>query len=349
DFSERLTAGDKLKESHYPQFVAREPLFVRDIFTGVDVRGPLVQEGNREYFGSASATAQVDVREEDDAIRVRLTSSRFQFERDKLSSSDARLVMRLHEDSLYNPSVNVRYDAGNRVLHVTSRQGDGLSAPFIDTYHKVRMEFEAMRWYLDRNEVEIGLLQIPGRVGSVSFKSLNLFSREELGKITLGMDANPFFILASISKRVNSRELYLDEVAEALNVSTTQALAMLYNLIAYGYVSYDPARKTVTLLPQLFHTLEVTANKADFDEIEFKTTEEGIVKAVLRLDSLDIRMAKVPYILLSGKQDVYALPVDSVIHLYKDADFYFNGLFHAGNFNYTVRGSRFYYKDFKED
>ncbi|MBD5397751.1 hypothetical protein HDR62_06460 [bacterium] len=349
DFSERLTAGDKLKDSHYPQFVARERLFVRDIFTGVDVRGPLVQEGNREYFGSASATAQVDVREEDDAIRVRLSSSRFQFERGKLSSSDARLVMRLHEDSLYNPSVNVRYDADNRVLHVTSRQGDGLSAPFIDTYHKVRMEFEALRWYLDRNEVEIGLLQIPGRVGSVSFKSLNLFSREELGKITLGMEANPFFILASLSKRVNSRELYLDEVAEVLNVSSTQALAMLYNFIAYGYVSYDPVRKTVTLLPQLFHTLEVTANRADFDEIEFKTTEDGIVKAVLRLDSLDIRMAKVPYILLSGKQDVYALPVDSVIHIYKDADFYFNGLFHAGNFNYTVRGARFYYNDFKVD
>lgn len=348
-FSDKLTAGDRLVESHYPQFVSRgSALFVPDIFEDVDLSGPLVQVGRRTNFGSEGNPARMYVRE-GDRLRAEVTAARFQVEQGRISSSEARFVMRLDADSMYNPSVSVRYDAPNRILHLTAAQGTGLRVPFIDTYHKLRMDFEAMRWYLGRKEVEIGLLEIPGRLGSVSFKSLNLFSREELGQMMMGTDINPLYLLSTLSKRKKTQVLPLEEVARWIHTSRTQALAMLHDPIAYGYVSYDPVAETVTLLPQLFHNLDVTADKADFDELEFHTVEKGLVKAVMRLDSLDIRMCGVPFILLSSKQNVYAMPSDSVVHIYKDRDFHFDGYFHAGIFNYSVRGARFYYDDFKVD
>lgn len=348
-FSDRLTAGNQRLKNLYPRFASQgESLSIAGIFEDMDLSGPFAQTGNRIHFGSEGMPAVLQVRE-GNLLRGRFVSNRFQVERGRIGSSQARFALYLEGDSLYSPSVSMRYEASGRVFHIGEAQGTGLSVPFIDTYHRLRMELEAMRWHVGRGEVEIGLLEIPGRVGTVSFKSLDLYSPRELGIMMQGMEQNPLYLLASFAKRKKSNTLDIDALARMLGSSSTQALALLHPLIAYGYVSYDPAGKEVELLPQLFHALDVTAGDADFDEIEFKTTEEGIVKAVMRLDSLDIRMEGVPFVRLSSKQDVYAMPADSVVHIYKNRDFHFDGYFHAGIFNYRIRGGRFYYDRFQVD
>ena len=345
-FTDRLTTG---RQGNYPQFVSESAaLSINNIFPGVDIVGPFVQQGSKTHFGSGDRQAVLYVRE-DDWLRAKIQTSRCIVERGQISASEAYWVMYLENDSLYNPAVSVRFDAKTRVMHVGQVEKYGLDVPYIDTYHQLRMDFESMRWYIDRKKVEIGLLNVPGRVGVVSFKSLNLYSREELGRMLLGVDNNPLYALAAVAKRERKKELPLDKVASALNLSGTQALAMLRYPVAFGFVSYDPVKKTVLLLPQLFHNLEVSAGKADSDDIEFNTSENGIIKAVLRLDSLDIRMTGVSYVNLSEKQNVYLKPLDSVVEIFKNRDFHFDGLLHAGTFNFTVRGACFYYDDFKVD
>ncbi len=346
-FTERIVASGPGRQSNYPQFVSESSILsIKDIFPGMDIVGPFVQQGAKTHFGSGKRQAVLYVHE-DQVLRGRITASRFIFEKGRLSAPEAHFVMYMESDSMYNPAVSVRFDADKRVLHVGPMEKYGLDIPFIDTYHRLRMDFEAMRWHLDGKKVEIGLLNVPGRVGVASFKSLQLYSREELGRLLMGTDQNPLYQLYSLSRRGRQTEFYLDEVADGLGLSPTQALALLRNPIAFGFVSYDPGQKIVTLLPRLFHNLDVSAGKADFDEIEFNTSENGIVKAVLRTDSLDIRMTGVGHVHMSTKQNVYLQPVDSVVEIFKNRDFHFNGYLHAGTFNFQVRGARFYYDDYK--
>ena len=348
-FSERLVSLGQGRQSNYPQFVSESSvLSIKGIFPGMDIVGPFVQQGSKTHFGSGERQAVLYVYEEG-VLRSKITANRFICEPGRLSGPESHFVFYLENDSLYNPAVSVRFDAGSRVFQVGPMEKYGLDIPFIDTYHQLRMDFEQMRWYIDQKKIEIGLLNMPGRVGVVSFKSLQLYSREELGRMLLGVDNNPLYALASISKRERKKELSIETVAAGLNLASTQVLAMLRYPIAFGFVSYDPLKKTIRLLPQLFHNLEVSAGKADNDEIEFITSETGIVKAVLRTDSLDIRMSGVSYVNLSGKQNVYLHPADSVVEIFKNRDFHFDGYLHAGTFNFKVRGACFYYDDFKVD
>ncbi|MCM1531807.1 MAG: hypothetical protein NC048_04620 [Bacteroides sp.] len=348
-FTERLVASGQARQSNYPQFVSESSeLSIKGIFPGMDIVGPFVQQGSKTHFGSGERLAHLYVYEEG-VLRGKVIANRFILEQGRLSGPESHFVFYLENDSIYNPAVSVRFDAKTRVMHVEPMEKYGLDIPFIDTYHNLRMDFEALRWYLDRKKIEIGLLNMPGRVGVVSFKSLQLYSREELGKLMMGTDQNPLYALYSLSRKGRVTELHLDDVANGLGLSPTQALALLRNPIAFGFVSYDPGLKKLNLLPRLFHNLDVSAGKADFDEIEFTTSENGIVKAVLRTDSLDIRMTGVSHVHMSTKQNVYLQPVDSVVEIFKNRDFHFNGFLHAGTFNFEVRGARFYYDDYKID
>lgn len=346
-FTERLVALAQGRKSNYPQFVSESSvLSVKGIFPGMDIVGPFVQQGAKTHFGSGDRRAVLYVYEEG-VLRGRVTANRFIFEPGRLSGPESHFVFYLDNDSLYNPAVSVRFDAGSRVLHVDPMENYGLDIPFIDTYHRLRMDFESMRWHLDAKKIEIGLLNMPGRVGVVSFKSLQLYSREELGKLLMGTDRNPLYQLYLLSRKGKDKELYLHDVTEGLGLSPTQALALLRNPIAFGFITYDPVQKKIELLPRLFHNLDVSAGKADFDEIEFNTSENGIVKAVLRTDSLDIRMTGVSYVHMNTKQNVYLQPEDSVVEIFRNRDFHFNGFLHAGTFNFEVRGARFYYDDYR--
>lgn len=348
-FVDRIVSARGAVADNYPSFVSgEESLMIPDYREGIDVAGPFVQQGSRTRLGLENKPALLYVRH-GDTLLGKLESPYLILDKGEVSSSEGRLVIYLKEDSLYNPAVSLRFDPQHRVFHIGQAKDYGFRVPFIDTYHQIRMDFESMRWYPDRSLLEIGLLNIPGRVGVVEFKSLHLYSRDELGQMMLGMEQNPLYLLGSLAKKKKSTSYHLDDLAAYINMSQVQALALLKMPIAYGYVSYDPENKMVSLLPQLFHNLDVTAGKADFDELEFVTTEEGIVKAVMRLDSLDIRMTGVPMVRLSQKQNVYAMPSDSVVYIFKNRDFHFNGLLHAGTFNFTVRGACFYYDDFKVD
>lgn len=346
-FADRLTASNRAAITNYPSFKSfASGISIRDYIWNVDVMGPFVQQGRRTRLGTEERPAFLQIRR-NDTLLARVQASHLVMDNGQIDIAEGRMVIYMESDSMYNSAVSVRLDPVQRVLHVGEARGYGFSVPFVDTYHQLRMDFESMRWHIDRGEIEIGLLDIPGRVGVAEFKSLALYSREELGELMLGQENNPLYLLASFSKRRRSVEYSLEELASYINMSQVQTLSMLRTPIAFGYVNYDPAAKTVRLLPQLFHNLDVTAGKADFDELEFVTSENGILKAVLRFDSLDIRMSGVSYVLLSNKQNVYAVPSDSVVHIFKNRDFHFNGLLHAGMFNFTVRGARFYYDDFK--
>ena len=348
-YSERLFSGHTVSKNRYPRFVSRQDqVEVEDIYPGLDIKGPLVQQGNQMHFGTEEQGAELAVRDKD-GLRIRLSAGRIFFGQEQLQIPEARMAMYLGNDSLYNPAVSVRFDNRERVLHVGEVKNSGLKSPYIDTYHQLRMDFEALRWYVDEGKVEFGLLDVPGREGVVTFKSLSMYSRNELGILMLGQDTDPFLILSSLSKKLRSQEFGLEALARYMGVSSTQALAFLKDLIAFGYVTYDPSSRKVGILPRMHHTMQVTAKKADFDELEFVTTAPGVVKATMDLDSLVLKMKGVPFVLLSRKQDMSVRPEDSAVEIYKNRDFHFDGILDVGAFHFDVRGGCFYYDAFKVD
>ena len=195
----------------------------------------------------------------------------------------------------------------------------------------------------------MGLMDIPGREGVASFSSLDMYSRKEVGQFMMGLGTSPLHLVQRVARLAGSDSFSLNDLASYIQNTKAQALAVIRDLVAYGYVAYDPSREKIELLPQFRHTMRVLANRADFDELEFVTGESGKIKATMDLDSLVLNVFGVSEVLLSRRQNMYVHPKDSTLKIYKNRNFHFDGFLNAGTFNFEVNGGNFDYDKFMVD
>ena len=338
-------------ESLYPSFQSRDAgLVVKDILKGVDAEGAFAQRGSRVEIFTKGEKAVAKIMDSG-IVRAKIESGRIVFDipRGRFSSPISRFVLYMRNDSLHNSLCHVDFDGKARVLYGRKAENIGLHSPYIDTYHRLRMDFELLRWHIDRGWLEMGLMDIPGREGVASFSSLDMYSRKEVGQFMMGLGTSPLHLVQRVARLAGSDSFSLNDLASYIQNTKAQALAVIRDLVAYGYVAYDPSREKIELLPQFRHTMRVLANRADFDELEFVTGESGKIKATMDLDSLVLNVFGVSEVLLSRRQNMYVHPKDSTLKIYKNRNFHFDGFLNAGTFNFEVNGGNFDYDKFMVD
>jgi hypothetical protein len=95
--------------------------------------------------------------------------------------------LRLEGDSLYHPSVSLRYMRDKKFLSLIKKE-EGLSkAPFYSTYHQLDMFFEVLTWKQGDPVVQMGNLQGSTQTRA-SFESFDYF-KEKRYMAMLGIDA----------------------------------------------------------------------------------------------------------------------------------------------------------------
>ncbi|MEG1951354.1 MAG: hypothetical protein RRX93_01980 [Bacteroidales bacterium] len=346
-FSDKLSASSNLSESIYPQFISyNDDLYITDVFPNIDIKGPYQQQGKRTFFGKADQMATLFIRK-DHTYLGRIVSNNLILKEDKITTPFAQFFMYLDQDSLYNNACEIRYSNTDRSFQIGYSPRFNVDMPFMDTYHGLRMNFETMIWYLDRQLAEIGMFKMVDRKGIATFKSVDLFSTQEMGEIMQGMDRNPLFLLKQQSQREGSRQLNISDIALNFGISETSIKSLLLNMASIGLLTYNPDENKVNLLPKLFHDLAVSTGNVDFDVLEFISGSEDLIKAHLYLDSLNLQVIGVDKVFLSRKQNVYIKPQGTLVNILKNRDFKFDGFLHGGTFDFYVKDAKFQYKDFK--
>ncbi len=346
---EKVLANVTPEKATYPQFTSYEKrLVIKDVMPSIDYNGGFRMEGaNLKGSGSKDYPAILTFKRE--GVPQLLSYAQFySIKDDRISSSDARVVILLNNDSIVHPSLTLRYQNTNRQLSLI-RSDEGLSkSPYYDSYHRLDLYFEALFWNIDDPVIRMG--NLPGSTETrAAFESSNYFKKSRYTSIQ-GMDrVHPLYAIRQYARRMNSDYLDANALAQSMGFTLDNYVHVLIDLSSKGFLDYDVATKSVELRPKLYDYISAAAGNIDYDVLLFNSDVKDGRNAELNLVNLDLKLKGVSQILLSDSQNVVIYPAGGDVSIRKNRDFYFGGVIKSGRFEFYGQEYFFNYDKFLID
>ncbi len=349
DVEDKILANVTSDKATYPQFSSYEKrLSIKDIVSKVDYNGGFRMEGaNLQGYGDKNQPAILTFKR-DNLPQLIAYSQFYAIKPDRISSTDARVVIILNNDSIVHPSVRLRFRDENRSLTLI-RTDEGLSkSPYYDSYHKVDMYFESFTWNIDDPIMRMGNLAGSSETRA-AFESSNFFKLKRYYSLQ-GMDKiNPLYAIRQYARKVNSDNFYAEGLVEDLGFRLEAYIPRLIDLTNKGFIDYDIASQMVHVRQKLFDYISAAGGNIDYDVIIFNSDVKNGDNAELNLVNFDLALKGVSQILLSDSQNVAIYPKNGEVNLRKNRDFNFGGVIRSGRFEFYGQEYAFNYDKFQID
>ncbi len=344
---EKVLADATTEKAAYPRFYSYYNRFkIENIFKDIDYEGGFGMQGNRLMGAGGTKEKAYLSYKKDGKVFIRASSNAFIIRKDRISSSRASVTIYWENDSIYHPGLQMKYIDNSKELSLI-RIGEGIAnSPYFDSYHEIDMYCEALYWKMDEPKIDMELIKGVNQ-GKATFESSNYFSAHRYFKLQ-GMDNfHPLDLLYTYSKKIRSKEVYVDELAAYMHKPVEQVTAMVINLANKGFLVYDIDKNKITIKDRLYDYLNARRGRTDYDVIQFNSQITGLSNATLSLLNFDLRLRGVPVVFLSDSQRVFIYPTEQELILKKNRDFTFSGRVHAGLFDFFARECSFDYDKFK--
>ncbi|MCH2197989.1 MAG: hypothetical protein MK081_04355 [Flavobacteriales bacterium] len=347
--TEKVLADRTGENASYPRFESyNKRLEIKNIFENVDYDGGFTMRGSKlAGTGTTEEPAQLTFFREGKEFLV-ANSLEFTIRPERFTSRNTSVLFKIEEDSIYHPDISMKFDRKERQL-VLIRGDEGLSkGPYYNSFHNVDMYFEALYWNIDDPLIEMG--SIFGSTQHFAQFESNTFFKEERYDAMIGLNlVHPLIELREFIQRRNSDSFYASDLAGFLRLSEEQAIVLLINLANAGFVTYDINSRWATVNDKMYHYIENSSGKRDYDVIQFNSETDGSRNAQLNLLNYNLLLKGVKWIQLSDSQNVTIYPKNEEVILKKNRDFKFGGRVRAGNFEFIGKDYYFNYDEFKVD
>ncbi len=345
---DKILANVTAENASYPRFMSYDlKLGIKEIVKDADYLGGFAQHGNK-MIGAGTKDQKATLTFKRDKKTFLVVSSRsFVVRPERISSDNASFVCYYDKDSIYHPSLEMKYISKDRELSLIRSSNSGITMPFFNSFHQMDMYVDAIYWKIDDPLMELKMLSGQGESKMV-LESNNLYTDERFQKIQGISDASPLFTLKQYVEK-NSRYIYSTELSKYLRVSEQQARSLLIFLANKGFVAYDFEEDVATINDKLYYYLAARSNKTDYDKIEIESVISAKANAKLNLMNFEMDMQGVGRVLLSDSQQVWIAPVNQEMRILKNRDIEFNGRVHAGRSDFYGKKFKFLYDQFRID
>ena len=308
DLIDKAQNGEKPYKSTYPRFTSYSQDFdIKNIVKDVDYKGGLSVRG-RNFIGSGTDDKKAEIRiTKNDSVSFSAYANSFVFDPEKIASDNCEIVFRLAQDSIYHPSVSIRYTLVKRAFEKEPaeqsrrnrkqekqydykengyleviRTKEGLSnINFVDTYHQLSMDFTSLKWVIDKPIVDIATINTQGTPSEVLFESADYYTYEKYKSLKKQDARNPLEVIASVVNYVGGYpEFKLVDLMNYMKIARDQALQLVYALTYKGYISFDQSTETIKVHEETWRFLAAHRGDADSDVILFYSkvkSAEGVM------------------------------------------------------------------------
>ena len=345
--TEKVLATAPGPTSTYPQFVSYLRNYeIKDIFKDVDYRGGFSVEGARVIgSGEVNENALLTIYQKG-KVRMQIRSVAFRIMGDQISANPAALSIFTDGDSIFHPSLQLKYFNDKREL-VMYRPESGISqSPFFDGFHGLDMDCGAMYWNLDSTFVRFEAVPSYNRTSANEFVSNNFFSKYEFDKIQGIDETNPLYIIRNYCRDYGTDEVSPKVLAQYMRMPVDQVQALLLKLSIMGFLYYDLVNDKAIIQKRLKEYIAANVGNKDYDVIRISSVTEGASNARLDLDNYDLLIRGVDEVFLSDSQKVFIYPDNDEITIKKGLDFVFSGNVTAGLFDFYAHDCSFEYDKF---
>ncbi|MEL6720588.1 MAG: hypothetical protein AAFP82_17920, partial [Bacteroidota bacterium] len=249
------------------------------------------------------------------------------------------------QDSIYHPSVSIRFNIPKKELQLKRGKRGSDRNPFLSSVHQLTIDVENIHAYLRQDSVAIGKQGIALTSGANAyFESLHFFDEGEYMRNQNISDINSIDIIAVTAEREKTLELDADLIARRINSKFTEESikSHLYELMSKGFIDYDSEEHKIYVKDKLIHYFKANSKRVDYDPLKIKSSTD-VVNATLNLRTNELAVTGAKAVEFSRKQRVAILPNDEKITVLKNRDMVFDGKLFAGYSTITGKGFDFEY------
>ena len=357
-FEDKLINRNKdNKRVSYPKFDSYKKDFIlSDLIEDVDLQGGYSLHGNRfsSNGGDGKLATLIFYRNENEFIR--LSTERITISGNRVLGSDVAVKILFKNDSITHSGINMIYDLEEKRLDLLSDEDGISSAPYMNTYHNLQMQFQKLQWSVGDDIMTFGTI-IGNNSQPAFFESSYFFTEKRFDRM-LGIDAkHPLLVIRDFNQKYGINNTFLiNDFLKISPYSDDQDIRYLMNLTRQGFLDYNSTLGYAVVKDNVERYIMSKSEKIDYDVISFYSAKPSDnTNARLDLNSMELEIYDINAIQVSEVRDVIAMPNDNKITIKKDLNFSMQGKIMAGldgrfrihsddiNFNYEE--FRMYFKD----
>lgn len=339
---------DNPTKSHYPKFTSYKQHFtIKDIVPGLDYEGGFSVQG-RSFIGSGVKDTPAKLKiVKNDSLSFVANATAFYFDSEVIAANCA-ITLNISEDSIYHPYLTLRYHINQHFLELIRTMDDLSQIRYINTYHKILMDFTWMRWNLDKEKIEFNTISAQNDTKEAMFESMNYYTLDRYKQMQKRDAQHPLVIVTNFVRAwAGYPEFFLEDLSTYMGYSKPQVLQLILSLAYQGYLSYEPETEFIKVYPVAWEFMEAHRGTKDSDVIQFYSkTDANTTNAELSLLNFDLKINGIPDVHLSDSQNVKIYPIDRKIILKKNLFFLFDGTIQAGQFYFYGSNFKFDYNRF---
>lgn len=347
---ETKISSSKSSSASYPRFTSHQrDLILDQINDRIQLTGGLKLQGEKVLaYGDNLQPAQLIIKDPTQNQAVKALGLQFALTNNEhIAASGVAVDLFLEKDVLSHPSANLRYDLSSAVLELSIGNLPENKAPFYASYQGINVYSDKISWTIGADYLEIN--EKNPRIGNgnkkVVFESQDFFNIQTYRKLQNVADRNPIATLKLLLDKTQKDTINANVFAQALNpnFSTDNIRALLYEMVAAGFILFQPATETITIKDRLVHFADAAQSRSDYDLIRFYSESSG-TNAKLNINSKQMVVDKVNTIEFSDRQKVAAKPHQGQLLLKKDRNLSFDGKIFAGYSSFEGKDFAFEYQ-----
>jgi hypothetical protein len=336
-------------DAQYPRFKSySDDIKVKNLGENIDYKGGFALAGRHIYSSSINGgNATIKIQHQGKSP-FKAISKRFEFNDSLITSDVTYAAIYMDQDSIYHHGVRLLYNKDIRELKLYKDKGGYKNSSFIDSYHQIEMDCDAVSWALDSSKIEFYIINARHQVPA-TFESKEYYNDGRFERLQGLYNFHPVIMLASYAAKAQSQTFSLYDLAEAYKQNPDQLKSLMANMMNDGFIEYNELTGMIKLREKTSHYFLSQRNKKDFDFMSIKSISAAHTNAVLDLNTQELLINGVERFYLSDSLGVYIEPNNKVLRMLDNRNFIFDGKINAGKFLTFGQRFKFDYSNFKVD
>ncbi len=349
-FEFRATRRPAGRPATFPRFVSRKnDAVLRNTRKSMTYKGGFSLVGTTVYSTSLTGEpAQLYVTYQDKP-GFRAASKRFVLTDSTVAAKIAEFSLPLGQDSVYHPGVRFRYSDDAGQLRLERADGTPYAAlPYLDSYHKMNIWAEAMRWDFTKEQAEfymiVGKKEVPARL-----ESFDYFRKQRFSGIAIDFGFQPLLMAANYTQTKKVQVFSPYDLATQYKQNPNIMRNALETLALDGYFDSNPEADQFRLSKKGILYILANLEKSDYDNFQilsqYQSNSETANASISLKDTL-LTVRGVERFVVSDSLKIVVVPADKQVVIGRGRDFTVNGQLKSANFRFTGSGLKFNYDQF---
>jgi hypothetical protein len=333
----------------YPRFVSYESditmLGLSD--ETLHYRGGFALNGRRILSSSMNGgNAHLEVLGDTDK-KFEAQSTMFEFRDSTIVSKNSIIKIYQGNDSIFHPSVQMRYGYKSKSLMIQRSKGALKDAPFTSSYFKVDFSGDVLKWELKPDSAggdslniftSAGLSQEPMVIESQDFYDPRDYQRMR----GIGLTFHPLALVAQYATEMGTMEFHTGDLMGYSGKKYNELHIAMGFLAQKGMIEYEPSTGAIRVKEKVVHIYASMRNETDYDNMKIHSILDGPANATINFQRGEMVVRGVGEFKVSDSLNVLIKPDSNVITIQQNRDIKFNGKITAGNFE--INGKDFLLK-----